>query len=646
LSPTGDRDADRYLNFDYDLRGNLIQDVSKNLVAAHAYDGMPTAFTVRSGAKEAVLHQLYDASGRKVSQVEVSRLSSGFPVYVTGIPEHWSEEGLYDAATAWDAWGDANYLLNFRGYPAPDTVHFFVVLDEGETELDPESHELDPLQGPHGEVPVVMHALIKYSGAYDNLLVQKAGRMVAARHAVNMGGQITSEVRESYDENGGMEDRRILATVFGRGVPVGRYIVNEGRYQFYVKNHLGSTVRVVEADGSYDGTPVFDYQPHGEAQVVREDSEYPVTQTFTGKQLDPGVNLYYFGARWYDAELGMWISPDPARQFGNHYAYGWDPINFHDPDGLWKFGLGISVGYTRRGGFSLGLGVGLEDVNLGVAEINTYVGADHNFRSGSETYSAQAGGSACAGLCLGAGAGGSYDTKSGYTAHAFGSVGVGMAVNAQMGVEVGTDQYWTKQGQYVGGTMYGEAFAQAFSTRASAGYSHGFGAVESGYYTNLGAGGLSIGYHTARGVNYGVKTRVAALGYESEKGLSHNYTGSDLLGFLRSEPTTDPEPASNTPTGWFGTNWCGPGGAGDSGGMLNGACYAHDATSERLKASGIRGALTVNDWGLIAADFKLTGAAFQSVGAEGSAYGHLVGATFFTLGSYKTLTRLSTHVAY
>jgi len=39
------------------------------------------------------------------------------------------------------------------------------------------------------------------------------------------------------------------------------------------------------------------------------------------------------GARWYDPELGLWLTPDPAGQFFNPYAYGGDPVNFVDPDG-------------------------------------------------------------------------------------------------------------------------------------------------------------------------------------------------------------------------------------------------------------------------------------------------------------------------
>ena len=64
---------------------------------------------------------------------------------------------------------------------------------------------------------------------------------------------------------------------------------------------------------------------------------------FTGKEFDndgatisgdDGMNLYYFGARFYDPEIGRWISTDPADEFWDAYSYtGGDPIHLIDPEG-------------------------------------------------------------------------------------------------------------------------------------------------------------------------------------------------------------------------------------------------------------------------------------------------------------------------
>jgi RHS repeat-associated protein len=55
---------------------------------------------------------------------------------------------------------------------------------------------------------------------------------------------------------------------------------------------------------------------------------------FTGKMLTEETGLVYFGARWYDPEIGRWITPDPAEDGENWYGYcGNNPINGVDPDG-------------------------------------------------------------------------------------------------------------------------------------------------------------------------------------------------------------------------------------------------------------------------------------------------------------------------
>lgn len=69
-----------------------------------------------------------------------------------------------------------------------------------------------------------------------------------------------------------------------------------------------------------------------------------------------GSNLYYFGARYYDPEVGVWSSPDAERQFWNAYGYTTNPMISVDSDGNW-FGIddaiaaavGFVVGYVGHG---------------------------------------------------------------------------------------------------------------------------------------------------------------------------------------------------------------------------------------------------------------------------------------------------------
>jgi RHS repeat-associated protein len=55
---------------------------------------------------------------------------------------------------------------------------------------------------------------------------------------------------------------------------------------------------------------------------------------FTGKMLTEETGLVYFGARWYDPEIGRWITPDPSEDGENWYGYcNNNPVNYVDPDG-------------------------------------------------------------------------------------------------------------------------------------------------------------------------------------------------------------------------------------------------------------------------------------------------------------------------
>ncbi|NLD99463.1 MAG: RHS repeat-associated core domain-containing protein [Fibrobacter sp.] len=47
-----------------------------------------------------------------------------------------------------------------------------------------------------------------------------------------------------------------------------------------------------------------------------------------------GSRLYYFGARYYDADVGIFTSTDPMGQFWDLYSYGCNPTNTIDPDGM------------------------------------------------------------------------------------------------------------------------------------------------------------------------------------------------------------------------------------------------------------------------------------------------------------------------
>jgi len=116
-------------------------------------------------------------------------------------------------------------------------------------------------------------------------------------------------------------------------------------------NHLGSPM-VSFTDEIVSGSPKIsemrDYDAYG--KVIFNDVLYhAATPGFTGKELDKeglstaswttdlgvrGLQLNYFGKRYFDPEIARWTSVDPVPQFWDMYNYcGDSPLNRTDPDG-------------------------------------------------------------------------------------------------------------------------------------------------------------------------------------------------------------------------------------------------------------------------------------------------------------------------
>lgn len=113
--------------------------------------------------------------------------------------------------------------------------------------------------------------------------------------------------------------------------------VVSGNPKFLIKDHLSSTRSTINESGvEIDRTMYYSYGSMNKLLT----SSSPSREKFTSKEFDEDggmdgqMKLFYFGARYYDPDLGMWISPDAAKQFASPYSYGpRNPVNGFDPDG-------------------------------------------------------------------------------------------------------------------------------------------------------------------------------------------------------------------------------------------------------------------------------------------------------------------------
>lgn len=114
--------------------------------------------------------------------------------------------------------------------------------------------------------------------------------------------------------------------------PRGLSALRLGDQTYFVStDRLGSVRALVDSSGSL--ATAYDFTPYGSPLGTPLGQSELTTYRFTGRQLDPS-GLYDFRARFYDARLGRFISPDPKMQFPSPYSYAaGSPLLVTDPTG-------------------------------------------------------------------------------------------------------------------------------------------------------------------------------------------------------------------------------------------------------------------------------------------------------------------------
>jgi RHS repeat-associated protein len=110
----------------------------------------------------------------------------------------------------------------------------------------------------------------------------------------------------------------------------------EPNWYIYHSDHLGSSAFLTDASG--DPTQHLQYMPFGETFVEqRSITSYYTPYTFSAKERDTETGYSYFGARYYDADISVWLSVDPmADKYPSMSAYIYcagNPVKLIDPDG-------------------------------------------------------------------------------------------------------------------------------------------------------------------------------------------------------------------------------------------------------------------------------------------------------------------------
>ena len=132
-----------------------------------------------------------------------------------------------------------------------------------------------------------------------------------------------------YNENGAIGN----VYIHGLGIDEPLALINGSVFNYYHADALDSILYV--SDGQGNVIQGYLYDSYGNLLTGAIDQPY----AYTGREWDKDIGLYYYRARYYDPEIGRFITQDPIGFAGgdlNLYGYvQQNPVNFMDSDGLW-----------------------------------------------------------------------------------------------------------------------------------------------------------------------------------------------------------------------------------------------------------------------------------------------------------------------
>ena len=141
-------------------------------------------------------------------------------------------------------------------------------------------------------------------------------------------------------------DSVIASYTFGPGIDNPLMMNRDDSNYYYVKDGLGSVTAITDSVGNV--VQEYEYSVFGKIMDINTFGGDTITNsfTYTAREWEPEVGLYYYRARFYDAGIGRFLSEDPIGLKGgnNFYRYVFNnSVNNRDPFGLKDIALPINV---------------------------------------------------------------------------------------------------------------------------------------------------------------------------------------------------------------------------------------------------------------------------------------------------------------
>ena len=307
-----------------DNAGNRTQVVDNTgRTVGYTYDGLSRLLSEtinEPGEDTVVITHTYDAVGNR----EAKETCIGDPPVCETITYTYNDNDLLITETG--PTYTVNYAYDNNGntvekYNATDTVTFAYNSKDQLIEAD------------------TIDYLIEYAYDPDGTRVSKT-----------VDGALVSYLVDKNRPYGQVLEERDGANQLLAAYTYGKDLINMRRggvESYYHYDALGSAC--VLSDGSESVTDEYEYQAYG--VLISQTGTTENAYLFTGEQFDPESGLYYLRARYYDPEIGRFITRDtwrgdPRRPSSiNKYMYAeGNPVVFTDPSGHFLGGMMVVVG--------------------------------------------------------------------------------------------------------------------------------------------------------------------------------------------------------------------------------------------------------------------------------------------------------------
>ena len=253
----------------------------------------------------------------------------------------WDEQnhlqGVRDDRTLsvyqYDANGDRTYKLtgDYTRQNVSGRWHYFYQLDKATLYASP-------------YLVVTPQGYTKHYYAESERIATKLGNggLNDLNHPLLEGNQVYSKLRNNTEHAQGVM-YQCLQTQEASPSPPLSYLYNlistsinlENECFWYHPDHLGSSSWITSTSGG--AVQHLHYLPWGEEQVNQRHTVTSAFYTFSAKEKDSETGLSYFGSRYYNSDLSIWLSVDPmASKYPSLSPYSYcanNPVKLVDPNG-------------------------------------------------------------------------------------------------------------------------------------------------------------------------------------------------------------------------------------------------------------------------------------------------------------------------